>query len=93
MNTITALNRADSCTPMIRMVEMAATITTATRLTVPGVLSKGEASSACGIRMLKSARIDAMVADQLTATVAAPTAYSRTSAQPMIQASNSPMVA
>ena len=34
-----------------------------------------------------------MVADQLTATVAAPTAYSSISAQPMIQASSSPMVA
>ena len=38
-------------------------------------------------------RIESNVAAQLTDTVAAPTAYSKTSAHPIIQATSSPMVA
>ena|ERR1041385_7161195 len=93
ITTISALNRADSLMPTIRMPEIMAMISAAGRLTTPGLGLHGEASRDCGRLMPNDFSIESTVADQLTETVAAPTAYSNTSAQPMIQATISPSVA
>ncbi len=66
---------------------------TATMLMLPGTGSNGEATIPCGKLIPNDTRMELKVAAQLTETVAAPTAYSSTSAQPMIQATSSPRVA
>src|SRR5579875_718118 len=91
--TIKSLNFADSLMPRMRMPEMMQMMIIASKLTVPGAGSKGEETMARGNLTPKESMMESKVADQLTATVAAPTAYSRTRAQPMSQAMSSPMVA
>ena len=91
--TISALKRADSEIPTIRMDDIRMMISAAGTFITPGVGSKGECTSACGRFSPMDFRISTMVADQLTETVPAPTAYSSTSAHPMIHAISSPSVA
>src|SRR5690242_7658638 len=93
MTTMMSLNRADSRIPRIRMPEMMQMMMTANRFSLPGMGSKGEATSERGRVIPNESMIESKVAAQLTETVAAPTAYSSTSAQPMIHAASSPMVA
>src|SRR5882724_6162837 len=92
--TIKELNRADSWIPITRMEETTTSTATAGRFkTPPAMPSKGDESTESGKSIWNECRIETKVEDQLTATVAAPTAYSSTNAQPMIQASSSPTVA
>src|SRR5579872_7431169 len=91
--TMKSLTLADSLMPRIRIAEMRQMMTTATRLMEPGCAANGEATKVRGRLIPKDCRMESKVAAQLTETVAAPTAYSRTSAQPIIQATSSPMVA
>src|SRR6476469_207433 len=101
MATITPLTRDDSRMPITRSVvaasdtRMAGTLTSAVTvepsarvMTVPGAATNRAGS---GIPM--SWNSDTTYADQPTATVAAPSAYSRTRSQPIIHATSSPSVA
>ena len=90
---MTSLIDADSRMPRINVNDTTQRMATATRLIVPGCGANGDVTMARGISMPNPRRIASNVAAQLTDTAAAPTAYSSTSAQPMIQATNSPMVA
>src|SRR5689334_15673693 len=91
--TIKSLNFADSLIPRISTAEITQRISTAIRLILPGCGSNGDATIDRGISMPNDTRIESNVAAQLTDTVAAATAYSSTSAQPIIHAANSPKVA
>ena len=101
MATITALNHALSLVPRINSNDINTTITTAGRLATPWIrdpsarisASNGESANCRGNAQPSWSQNFTKYADQLTATVAAPMAYSMTRSQPMIQASNSPMVA
>src|ERR1700676_2798575 len=100
-NTMTSLTLDDACVPLTRSSEMATTMNTAGRLMKPWMVvpsvrrtcCHGEATRAGGRLKPKLCRSATKVADQPMETVAAPTAYSSTRSQPMIHASNSPMVA
>src|SRR2546427_12796116 len=99
--TIAELTFADSLTPITIKTVTASVINTAGRLKIasglhPGALMRvhGAAASDFGIvTPTKSWRNAVKWPDQPTATVAAPSAYSRIKSQPMIQAMNSPSVA
>src|SRR5258708_1796893 len=91
--TMKSLNFADSLMPRTRMADTTQRIATATKLTFPGMGSNGEATRARGSSIPNDIRMESNVAAQLTETVAAPTAYSNTNAQPIIQATSSPSVA
>src|SRR5262245_29825151 len=97
-NTMIDLTVADSRTPRTRIQVTAAVISTAGKLNtavtdepsasltpVPGA-----ALITAGMSMPKSASRLTTLPDQPTATVAAPSAYSRIRSQPMIQAISSP---
>jgi hypothetical protein len=87
--------------PRISSSETATMIRIAGRLTRPVTvapsasvtLSNGETTSRAGRLSPQSCSSDTTYRDQLTDTVAAPTAYSSTRSQPMIHATISPMVA
>src|SRR5882724_219125 len=99
--TMTALTVEDSWVPLTKSNEISTTTNTAGRLMKPWMVvpsvrrtcCHGEAKRAGGRLMPKLCNKATRVADQPMETVAAPTAYSSTRSQPMIQASNSPMVA
>src|ERR1700722_18245697 len=91
--TIKLLKVADSLMPRMRTTVTKQRMATATKFTLPGIGSNGEATRSWGKSMPKDLRIELNVSAQLTETVAAPIAYSSTSAQPMIQATISPSVA
>src|SRR6266705_2542265 len=101
MKTITLLVVADSLMPMTSSVVTRAMITTAGRLnTAVMLVPSGQrttvpraADSAHGTSRPISCRNDTTYPDQPIATVTAPSAYSRTRSQPMIQAKISPSVA
>src|SRR2546425_1090437 len=101
MMTITELTLADSLTPITISTVTASVMSTAGRLKIasglhPGALMSvhGAAASDAGMLMpTKSWRKATRWPDQPTATVDAPSAYSRIRSQPMIQAMNSPSVA
>ena len=100
-STIAVLTFADSLIPITMSTVTAAVISTAGRLMIasglhPAVLIRvhGAAANAGGIEMpRKSRRKLVRCPDQPTATVAAPSAYSRIKSHPMTQAMNSPSVA
>src|SRR5688572_18608326 len=97
--TITELNLADSLTPITRTIESNTTTKTAGRFMTPRTIepsasftcSNGDANKVGGRAIPKSLSMDCSVADHPTDTVAAPTAYSNTRTQPMIQARSSHM--
>src|SRR3984957_10255103 len=89
--TIPALNFADSEMPMIRIMEITRMMKMAGRLTTPP--SNGDLVRAGGKESPKVPRSLTRYFDQLTDTVAAPTAYSSVRSQQIIHASSSPMVA
>ena len=97
--TITVLIKEDLDVPKIKRMETAERIATAGRLKKPWAIvplaswtvSKGEADKRGSIPMCHVAKKETTYPDQLTATVEAPTAYSKISAQPIIHAINSPI--
>src|SRR5262249_4283002 len=99
--TIIMFKRADSRMPAIQMTEVSTTMNTAGKLTNPYAnepsakvtISNGEDANRAGKEMPSNFKIWTKVADQLTDTVAADTAYSSTKSQPMIHARYSPIVA
>ena len=96
--TIRPLTKADSWVPRMSRAESSARITTAgtfmiPEMSVPGMVSKGECVHWYPSSMPKKPRTRLKYSVQAMATVEAPTAYSSTRSQPMIQATNSPMVA
>src|SRR5437773_2645435 len=101
MITITELTFADSFTPMTMRTVTARVMSTAGRLKTasglqPGALIRvhGAAASEAGKLMPRKSCMKAVKwPDQPTATVAAPSAYSRIRSQPMTHAMNSPSVA
>src|SRR6267378_2519875 len=101
MNTITLLKLADSLIPTTSSVVTSPMMITAGRLkTAATCVPSGQvtivpraAERAHGTSMCKSCRNDTTYPDQPIATVTAPSAYSSTRSQPMIQAMSSPSVA
>src|SRR5262245_64494893 len=99
--TMMVFNRADSRMPKIKMSEVRTTMNTAGRLTNPCAndpsakvtISNGGDANRTGNEMPSNFKIWTKVADQLTETVAADTAYSSTRSQPIIHARYSPIVA
>src|ERR1700682_2100584 len=99
--TIAEFTLADSLTPMTIRTVTAIVMSTAGRLMIasglhPGALINVHGAAASDAGMLtptKSWRNAVKWPDQPTATVAAPSAYSRIRSQPMIHAMNSPSVA
>src|SRR5262249_5312589 len=100
-NTMTLLTVADSFTPRTSSHVTAAVTSTAGRLkTAVAVCPSGNAITVPGAALIaagrwipKSASRLTTLPDQPTATVAAPSAYSRIRSQPMTQAISSPSVA
>src|ERR1700743_1845973 len=97
INTITALTVADSCVPLMSNKDNKSNINNAGRLIIPWwvvpsimAFSNGEWHHSNGIRPPSSLLAYSL---QLIDTVAAPSAYSSTSAQPITQATISPIVA
>src|SRR5438552_11465946 len=101
MNTMALLTVADSLMPTTSSVVTIAMMTTAGRLKMAVVVPSAQvtsvpraAESAHGKSMCKAVRKnDTTYPDQPIATVTAPSAYSSTRSQPMIQANSSPSVA
>src|SRR2546422_5298629 len=99
--TIAELTLADSLMPITMRIVTAMVMSTAGMLMMasglqPAMLmnQQGAAANAGGMSMpAKSCRKLERCPDQPTATVAAPSAYSRIRSQPMIHAMNSPSVA
>ncbi len=101
--TITELTFADSLTPMTIRIVTATVMRTAGRLKIAvGAAAGGRVINVQGAAGERRREVDADEIvqetraggrDQPTATVAAPSAYSRIRSQPMIQAKNSPSVA
>ena len=100
-NTITLLTFADSLMPMTRSVVMIAMMMTAGRLKTAVMVEPSArvttvpraADSAGGTMIPMSLRNETTYPDHPIATVTAPSAYSSTRSQPMIQAKISPSVA
>src|SRR6187455_1598214 len=101
MMTITALTFADSWMPTTSKAVTSTVMSTAGRLktavtadpSASVMTDPGAALNAAGNWMPTSCRKLITYPDHPTATVAAPSAYSRMRSQPMIQATNSPRVA
>src|SRR5215471_7845052 len=97
--TIIALTVADSLVPLMSSADNMSKINRAGRLIIPRspppimLVSSGEWLHINGIRIPNQSSTRLAYWLQETATVAAPTAYSRTRSHPMIQAINSPIVA
>src|SRR5690606_4371839 len=95
------ITNEDTAVPMNRRSDSKQTIITAGRLINPvsvspvavSYVSQGPCNRNCGIFKPKPPRNLLKYCDQLTATVAAPKAYSRTRSQPIIHATHSPIVA
>jgi hypothetical protein len=101
MTTTAALTVADSLTPRTSNAVTATVTSTAGKLKIAvtdepsasATTVPGAALIAAGSEIPKSRKRLATLPDHPTATVAAPSAYSRIKSQPMIHAMNSPSVA
>src|SRR4029079_17887644 len=98
MMTMIELTTADSWVPRISSAVRIARMNTAGTFMMPctpvsAITSNGECVHSYGIRGPNHARTRLAYSLHAIATVAAPTAYSSTRSQPMIQATSSPMVA
>src|SRR5688572_1107209 len=96
VTTITALTVADSSVPRISSNESNRRMTTAGIFMMPvtpSIVSNGEWRHWYGMLSPTNSRTLLKYSLHAIATVAAPTAYSSTRSHPMIQATNSPIVA
>ena len=91
------LTNADSLVPRISSPVSSSRMNTAGVFIMPcaplAAVSNGECDHAYGMRQPNQSRTRFAYSLHAMATVAAPTAYSRTKSQPIIQAINSPIVA
>src|SRR5690348_956431 len=99
--TITPFTHADSLVPLMSIKDITTTMNTAGRLKKPWMISplaavtesKGVIINSGGSATPNDLNNSPKYPAQLDATVAAPTAYSKTRSQPIIHAINSPIVA